>query len=90
MLLEGGGGFLAGDQLDVGGDVQRLDGGQGQAVLLAPGEEIACSTGIGFPGVRVADGGGEKPNEAFGGLVAGIGDDGGQDEAASVTGEALR
>jgi hypothetical protein len=41
MLFDGGGGFLAGDQLDVSGDAQRLDGGQGQAELLAPGEEVA-------------------------------------------------
>jgi hypothetical protein len=77
VLLDGGGGFLASNQLDVGGDVQRLDGGQGQAVLLAPLEEIAGGTGVGFAGVRVADGGGEELDEAFGGLVPGVGDDGG-------------
>ena len=90
VLLDGGGGDLRSlaELLDVGGDVHRLDVGQGQAVPLAPGEEIAGGTGVGSPGVAVADGGGEELDEAFGGLVAGVGDDGGQDEAASVAGDA--
>ena len=59
--------------------MHRLDAGEGQAVPLAPGEEIADGPGIGLAGVAVADGGGEELDEAFARLLAGIGDDGGQD-----------
>jgi hypothetical protein len=61
---------------------ERLDGEQGEGAGLAPGEEVAGGTGVGFPCVPVSDGGGEELDEAFGRPVAGVGDDGGQDEAA--------
>ena len=34
VLLDGRGGFGAGELLDVGGDVYRLDAGQGEAAVL--------------------------------------------------------
>ena len=53
---------------------------------LAPGEEIADGTGVGPAGVGIADGGGEELDEAAGGVVARVGDDGGQDRAAGGLG----
>jgi hypothetical protein len=69
--------------LDVGGDVQRLDGGQGEVVGLAPGEEIAGGTGVGFPSVRVADGGGEEFEEPLCRPLSGVGDDCGEERPAA-------
>ena len=51
VLLDGGGASRAlVSCLDVGGDVHRLDGAEGQAVPLAPGEEIADGPGVGLRG----------------------------------------
>ena len=63
------------ERLDIGGDVQRLDiGNLADLVVVAPGEEPSCSPVIGHAGVLVADGGGEKLEEAPRGLVARSGD----------------
>ena len=83
MLLDSGGGFVAGELLDVSGDVYRLDAGQGQAAVLAPREEIAYRFGVGSPGVAVADRGGKELDEASACCLAGVGNDGGQDRAGS-------
>ena len=54
---------------DVGGDVDRHDVAQmGDAVPLTPGGEAACGPDVGFPGVRVADMGGEELDDAAVGL----------------------
>jgi hypothetical protein len=52
-------------------------------VPLAPGKKIAGGMGVVSPRVRVADGGGKELDEAFGGLLSGVGDDGGQEEGAA-------
>jgi hypothetical protein len=61
--------------LDIGGDMQRLDiGDLADLVMVAPGEEPLGGSLIGHAGIFVADGGGEKFEEAASGLVAGGGD----------------
>ena len=63
--------------LDPGGDVQRLHrGDRGHAVVLAPRQEVGHGAGVGAPGVRVADGGGEELEEADAGPLAGRGHQG--------------
>ena len=56
---------------------------QGEAACLAPAKKSADGPGVGPPGVGVADGGGEEFDEASGGVVAGVGDDGRDDELAA-------
>ncbi len=77
VLLDGGGRSGFGQRLDVGGDVHRLDVEEGQAMPLAPGEEIADGPGVCLAGVAVADGGGVELDEASACLLPGVGDDGG-------------
>jgi hypothetical protein len=72
-----------GQPLDVGGDVHRPDSGEGQAVPLAPGEEVADGPGIRLAGVRISNGGGEEHDEGAAGPLPGVGDDGGQEDAAA-------
>ena len=55
---------------------------EGEPPLLAPAEELGDGLGVGGPGVGVADVGGEELEEAAGGLVAGVGDEGGDDGPA--------
>jgi kynurenine formamidase len=63
-------------RLDIGGNVQRFDIGDAtELVFIAPGEEPTDSVVVGHAGVLVADGGGEKFQEAPRRLVAGVGDD---------------
>jgi hypothetical protein len=45
VLLDRRGGLGSGQEFDVGGDVHRLDVGQGKAVAFAPGKEIKDRTG---------------------------------------------
>ena len=55
--------------------MQRLDVGIfADPVLVAPGEKLACRPIVSHAGVLVADGGGEKFQEAACGCVAGVGD----------------
>ena len=69
------------ERLDIGGDVQRLDVGElADPVMVAPGEEPPAGMVIGRAGVLVADGGGEEFQEAARGVVAGVGDDYGNDD----------
>jgi hypothetical protein len=63
--------------------MHRLDAGEGQAVLLAPDEEIADGPGVCLAGIAVADGGGEELDEPLACLLSGVGDDGGQDDATA-------
>lgn len=70
---------VAAEILDIGGDVQRLDVSQlADVVTVAPGEEPADRGHVGLPGVLVADGGGEEFQEAPGGVLAGVGEQGGE------------
>ena len=64
-LFRGGRGPHPAQGLDVGGDVERLDGrDRGDAPALAPFEEFSHSAGVGAAGVGVADRGGEEFQEA--------------------------
>lgn len=58
--------------------MHRLDGGQGEAVLLAPGEEGGRRTGVGGAGIWVPDLRGEELDVASRGAFA-LGHDGGGD-----------
>ena len=56
--------------------MQGLDGREGgDPPPLAPAQEVAHGAGIGAPGVRVADGGGEELQEAHLGALSARGDD---------------
>jgi hypothetical protein len=70
--------------LDIAGNVDRFEGNQAIAARLAPVGEAADGQGVGFPGVLVADGGGEEFDEAVGGLLAGVGKEGGDDVEAGA------
>ncbi len=60
--------------------MQRLHGGDRRhAVLLAPGEELGDGAGVGPPRVRVADGGRKEFQEADAGVLAGGGDERGNE-----------
>ena len=70
MLLHRGSGQV--QLLHVGGHVDGPDVGQlRQAVVLAPGQEAGDGAIVGFPGMGVADGGGEEIDEAPGGALPG-------------------
>ena len=60
------------------------------AALLAPAEELADGPGVGGPGVRVPDVGGEELDEAPAGPVAGVGDEGGDAGPRSAWRERVR
>ena len=61
--------------LHPGGHVERPNGREREAPLLAPGEEPAAGTGIGPARVVVVDVGGEEFDVAPAGLVAEDGDE---------------
>ena len=64
------------EQLDIGGDVDRLDVFEARTPLAShQRRNWATALGVGAPGVRVADVGGEEFGEAGGGVVAEVGDD---------------
>ena len=77
MLLAGG--VRSAVALDVGGDGHRLDLGEREAASLAPPEELTDGLGVGGPGIGVPDVDGEKFQEAAGGMIADVGDDGRDD-----------
>ena len=83
VLLDSGCGVVGGEIGQVGGDVVALDRGQGEAAFLGPGEEAEAIAVVGRPRVLVGDGVGEEGKEPLTGLVALIGDGGGQAEAAA-------
>lgn len=62
--------------LDIGGDMQRPDGGKLQLILLAPAEELRRGLHVRLAHIRHAVCGGEEFEEMFARLVSGIGDDG--------------
>ena len=74
MLLDGRGGERL--AFDIGGDMQRPDGGELQLILLAPAEELRRRLHVSRTRVLVADRGREEFEEVLAGFVAGIGDDG--------------
>ena len=88
MLLDRGGGQLAGELLDVGGDEEGLELSEREASPLAPAEEAAGRLDVGLPGVGVADLGGEELDEPSTRPLAGLVDDGGEVEGGA--GEAQR
>lgn len=67
MLLDGGLGVRGPEDLDVGGDVDWFDGGEGESAAVAPGGEGGDGVEVGAAGVGVADVGGEELPEALGG-----------------------
>jgi hypothetical protein len=66
--------------------MHRFDVGQGKAVAVVSGEEIVHRTGVGPAGVGIADGSGEELDEAAGGVVTRVDENGGQDRATGVPG----
>src|SRR5260221_8935250 len=84
VLLHGRLGELVLQDLDIGRDVQRLDADElGEAVRVAPREEVADGPVIGGARVLVAEGGGEEFEEAARRSLAGGGDDRRDRNAAS-------
>jgi hypothetical protein len=82
--LTEGGGELAAELLDVGGDDDGLQLLQGDAAGVAPGEKPPHGVAVGAAGVGVADLGREVLDEAAGGPLAGPGDDRREPEAVPV------
>lgn len=82
MLLDSGGRSGLGESFDIDGSVYRLDAGQGEAMPLAPCQEIVYSLGVGPSRVAIADGGGEEFDEPPDCVVALICDDRGQKRPA--------
>jgi hypothetical protein len=63
------------EQLDVPGDVDRLDVLEGDSLGFAPAEELGHGLGVGGACVLVSDVGREELEEPLGGVVAEFGDD---------------
>ncbi len=69
VLFDGGLGLLLAEELDVGGDVKRLDGGEGEALGMAPREEGGGIAEIGFPRIGITDLIGKEGEKGLGGLL---------------------
>ncbi|MGH7985965.1 MAG: hypothetical protein ACREQX_06725 [Candidatus Binataceae bacterium] len=77
MLLDGRLGRLCTQLFDVGGNCNRLNVIEAEPVLLASVEEPLYRPRVSHPRVAVADGRGEKFDEAAAGALA-LGGDGGR------------
>ena len=65
-LLDGGRRVVCAELLNVGSDVEPLDGPQiPNAALLTPSEELRRGAGVGCTGVPISDVGGEELEETF-------------------------
>ncbi|HVT16481.1 MAG TPA: hypothetical protein VHQ90_09940 [Thermoanaerobaculia bacterium] len=80
--LDRGRGERAAALLDAGRHHKRLELGEGEASAVAPGEKPPRRTGVGAASMGVSDLGRKVVEEAARRPLAGLGDEGGEHEAA--------
>ena len=76
LLLHVRGGMALCATLYICTDIEWPDRSEAAALCFTPVEERGARPGVGPPGIRVADIGGEEIDVAPGGLIAGVGDQG--------------